>query len=156
MLHPSAQVRDQNGVLVAEFWDCLRLDPAPVGELRGQYEAILPRVRRADLVVDFLGVDYAGSAALGGMVRLQKLCRQHGGRLVLCNLGPMVFEVFRLSRLAPLFTFVADRPAARTLLRAGPGPANDPTPVTPVLPRPLKPPDEIGPGASPSRSQPEP
>src|SRR4028118_2311219 len=99
MLHPSAQVRDQNGVLVAEFWDCLRLDPAPVGELRGQYEAILPRVRRADLVVDFLGVDYAGSAALGGMVRLQKLCRQHGGRLVLCNLSPMVFEVFRLSRL---------------------------------------------------------
>ena len=121
MLRPTVQVGDRDDHQVAEFWDCLRLDPAPVQELCKVYEARLGAGWRPDLIVDFLGVDFAGSAALGGFIRLQKLCRQHGGRLVLCNLGPTVFEVFRLTKLVPLFTFVADRPAAEALLRAGPG-----------------------------------
>src|SRR3954453_6322300 len=134
MLHPSVQVGEHDGLLVAEFWDCLRLDPAPVQELCKGYEGRLGPGGRPDLVVDFLGVDFAGSAALSGFVRLQKLCRQRGGRLVLCNLGPTVFEVFRLPRLVPLFTFVPDRSAAMALLRAGPGLAHAPSPVTPALP----------------------
>jgi anti-anti-sigma factor len=153
MLQPTVQVRDQDGLLVAEFWDCLRLDPAPVQDLCKKYEALRLSARRSDLIVDFLGVDFAGSAALGGFVRLQKLCRQHGGRLVLCNLCPMVFEVFRLTKLVPLFTFVPDRAAAVALLRAGPGGGDTPSPVTPDLAAEFSAPDEPG-GAVPPRSQP--
>ncbi len=150
MLNPTVQVRDQHGVLVAEFWDCLRLDPAPVRQLCRKYEALMPTAGRADLIVDFFGVDFAGSAALSGMVRLQKLCRKQGGRLVLCNLCPTVFEVFRLTRLVPLFTFVADRPAALALLGAGPGPDDDLSSLTPYLPPKPKPPrDGINPGGPP-------
>jgi anti-anti-sigma factor len=149
MLQPTVEVRVQDGLLVAEFWDCLRLDPAPVQELCKNYEAPPPSARRPDLIVDFLGVDFAGSAALSGFVRLQKLCRQHGGRLVLCNLCPTVFEVFRLTRLVPLFTFVPDRPAAVALLRAGPGLAVAPSPVTPALPAETGPPDELDRGVPP-------
>src|SRR5687768_8525955 len=32
MLKPTVEVRIEGGVLVAEFWDCLRLDPTPVME----------------------------------------------------------------------------------------------------------------------------
>src|SRR4051794_16391515 len=39
MLKPTVQVHNINGVLVAEFWECLRLDPAPIVELRKKYEA---------------------------------------------------------------------------------------------------------------------
>src|SRR5829696_7534330 len=41
MLKPSVQVHDADGIMVAEFWDCFRLDPAPVQELRKLYDAHL-------------------------------------------------------------------------------------------------------------------
>ena len=41
MLKPSVQIHNENGILIAEFWDCWRLDPAPVQELRARYEAHL-------------------------------------------------------------------------------------------------------------------
>lgn len=112
MLKPSVQVHNENGVMVAEFWDCFRLDPAPVQDLRQKYEAHLQRKGRPELVIDLLGVGFAGSAALGNFVGLHRLARQNGGCLIFCNVDPTVLEVFRVSKLDPLFSFVSDRPAA--------------------------------------------
>lgn len=116
MLKPSVQVRSEGGVLVAEFWDCLRLDPVPVQELRKQFENHLRSQGRPDLVVDLNGVGYAGSAALGGFLALHRLARQWGGQMVFCNVDPTVFEVFRVSKLDPLFTFEANVAAALALV----------------------------------------
>lgn len=115
MLKPSVQVHNIDNTMVAEFWDCLRLDPAPVQDLRTKYEAHLGSGGRPELVVDLLGVGFAGSAALGNFMALHRLARQRGGRLIFCNVDPTVFEVFRVSKLDPLFQFAADRPAALTL-----------------------------------------
>lgn len=115
MLKPSVQIHNVNGVLVAEFWDCLRLDPAPIQELRKIYEAHVAAKGRPELVIDLLGVGFAGSAALGLFVSIQRFARQHGGRLIFCNVDPTVFEVFRVSKLNPLFSFVSDRMAALAL-----------------------------------------
>jgi anti-anti-sigma factor len=119
MLKPSVQVGVENGVFVAEFWDCLRLDPAPVQALRAQFDEHLRRGGRADLVVDLLGVGFAGSAALGGFVALQRLARQKGGRMVFANVDPTVQEVFRVSRLEGLFSFAPDRAKAVAGLTSG-------------------------------------
>ena len=123
MLKPAVQVRDEGGVLVAEFWDCLRLDPAPVGDLRKHYEAHLRRGGRADLVIDLNGVAFAGSAALGGFLAIQRHARGQGGRLIFCAVDPTVQEVFRVSRIEPLFVFAPDRPAALALAQSGDAPA---------------------------------
>lgn len=112
MLKPSVQVGTEKGILVAEFWDCLRLDPAPVRNLRAAFEAHLQSGGRPDLVIDCLGVSFAGSAALGGFVAIQRLSRSKGGRMVFCNVDLTVHEVFRVSKLDNLFTFSADRPSA--------------------------------------------
>ena len=45
--------------------------------------------------------------------------RQNGGRLIFCNVEPTVSEVFRASKLEPLFEFVADRAAALEADRPG-------------------------------------
>lgn len=108
MLKPTVQVHDVDGVLVAEFWDCLRLDPAPVQDLRKEFDAHRQRHGRPELVVDLSGVGFAGSAALGGFLAL----RRQGARLIFCNVDPTVREVFRVSKLEPLFGFEADRAAA--------------------------------------------
>jgi anti-anti-sigma factor len=112
MLKPSVQVGLENDIFVAEFWDCLRLDPAPVQELRKQFDEHLRQRGRPDIVVDLLGVGFAGSAALGGFVALQRTSRAKGGRMVFCNVDPTVLEVFRVSRLESLYTFSADRASA--------------------------------------------
>src|SRR4029077_19756567 len=122
MLKPSLETRDVDGILVAEFWECFRLDPAPVQELRARYESHLKGRGRHEIVVDLSGVGFAGSAALGNFVALQRLVRQNGGRIVFCNVDPTVAEVFRASKLESLFQFVVDRAAA---LRA----INDPRPL---------------------------
>ena len=69
MLKPMVEVRNEGGVLVAEFWDCLRLDPNPVRDLRQHYEAHLRSKGKPDLVVDLNGVVFAGSAVARGVPR---------------------------------------------------------------------------------------
>ncbi len=112
MLKPSIETHNVNGILVAEFWDCLRLDPAPVQDLRKHYDLHIQGNGRPDLVVDLSGVGFAGSAALGNFVALQRMVRHGGGRFVFCNVDATVSEVFRASKLESLFEFVADRPLA--------------------------------------------
>ena len=114
MLKPRVEVQSENGILVAEFWDCLRLDPGAVQDLRQRYDAHLKGGGRAEVVVDLIGVSFAGSASLGHFVSLHRAARAKMGRLVFCNVDPTVFEVFRVSKLDPLFSFVSDRAAALT------------------------------------------
>jgi anti-anti-sigma factor len=121
MLKPSVQIHNMDGILVAEFWDCLRLDPAPVQDLRKHVEAHLQGKGRPELVVDLSGVDFAGSAALGNFVALHRIVRQHGGRIVFCNVAPTVSEVFRASKLESLFGFESDREAALRAIHERPG-----------------------------------
>jgi anti-anti-sigma factor len=127
MLKPRVQLRTEGGVLIAEFWDCLRLDPAPVSELRKEFEAHLRAQGRPEVVVDLNGVVFAGSAALGGFLSLNRLVRQSGGRVVFCHVDPNVLEVFRVSKLVPLFVFEPDLPAALAAVNS-PAPRDEPEP----------------------------
>jgi anti-anti-sigma factor len=119
MLKPSLETHNINGILVAEFWECLRLDPAPVQELRNHYELHLKEHGRPDVIVDLSGVGFAGSAALGNFVALQRTVRHGGGRFLFCNVDPTVSEVFRASKLESLFEFVADRSSALHAITQG-------------------------------------
>jgi anti-anti-sigma factor len=120
MLKPSLETHNIEGILVGEFWDCLRLDPAPVQDLRAAYEEHLKKNGRPEVVVDLSGVGFAGSAALGNFVALHRLARQRGGRLVLCNVDPTVKEVLRGSKLDVLFEFAGDRSDALRAVKQGP------------------------------------
>ncbi len=142
MLKPRVQVRIEGGTLVADFWDCLRLDPAPVQELRKHLEAYLQSEGRPDVVIDLNGVGFAGSAALGGFLTLNRLVRQRGGRLIFCNVDPTVFEVFRISKLDPLFLFASDLPTALAQIDA-PAPSAESRQATPADGQP-KPSDGAG------------
>jgi len=125
MLKPSVEVHDANGILVGEFWDCLRLDPNAVQALRTKYEEHLRAGGRPEVVIDLLGVAFAGSASLGHFVALHRAARQKNGRLIFCNVDPTVFEVFRVSKLDPLFGFATDRDAALAMAELPEPPAGD-------------------------------
>ena len=107
-----AQIREMSGAVIVEFPDSARLDPAPVRQLRMELESLRSRVGHANVIVDLRGVEFAGSATLGGFVAIQRDCGIHGGRIVLCNVDPTVREVFRVTHLDTLFHFVPDTTSA--------------------------------------------
>ena len=150
MLKPMVKVHNENGTLVAEFWDCLRLDPGPVQDLRTKFDAHLRAGGRPQLVIDLVGVGFAGSASLGNFVALHKIARAKNGRLIFCNIDPQVYEVFKVIKLEPLFAFVGDRAAALALAAKGEGVATDPAPVVEPKAASQVPP-EVAPAASSSR-----
>jgi anti-anti-sigma factor len=140
MLKPSVQIHNMDGVIVAEFWDCWRLDPPPVQELRKHYEAHIQAHGRPELIVDLSGVGFAGSAALGNFVALHRVVRQHGGRIIFSDVEPTVTEVFRASKLESLFSFVPNREAALRAVREGPSdPAEKDGPTAERRPAPPSP-----------------
>lgn len=120
MLKPSAQTHHVDGFMLAEFWDCLRLDPAPVRDLRTRFEEHLRGGGRPELILDLAGVEFAGSAALGCFVALHRLARRHGGRLIFHQVAPTVAEAFRVSKLGALFDFASDRDAALAAAKSKP------------------------------------
>jgi anti-anti-sigma factor len=139
MLEPSVRIVEESGALVAEFWDCLRLDPQPVKDLRDHFEAHVRRKGRPDLVVDFFGVGFAGSSALSGFISLRKAVVAAGGKLVLCRLEPAVYDSFRLLRLDPLFRFAESREAALlALTQPAPPPAPPRVSAVPAPPAPVR------------------
>jgi anti-anti-sigma regulatory factor len=114
MLRPHVEVREAEGFLVAEFFDCLRLDPAPVRDLKSLYEQHVLRGGRIELLIDLNGVDYAGSTALGGFLSIRRL----GARVIFFNVEANVREIFRLIKLESLFQFATDQIEAVELARA--------------------------------------
>lgn len=121
--------------MLAEFWDCLRLDPAPVQELRARYEQHLRDEGRPEVIVDLSGVGFAGSAALGSFVALHRIARQNGGRVIFCRLEATVATAFRASKLDKLFDFVADRDAAIDAAKRGSRAARPAAEADPTRPR---------------------
>jgi anti-anti-sigma factor len=119
MLKPRVDMKLENGVMVAEFWDCLRLDAGAVQDLRSRFEDHLRGGGRPELIVDLIGVGFAGSASLGHFVALYRNLKAKNGRLVFCNVDPTVFEVFRVSKLDTLYDFVTGRAEAIALIESG-------------------------------------
>jgi anti-anti-sigma factor len=113
------QIHTHDDCLIAEFWDCLRLDPAPVQVLLSHFEHHLNRKGQPDLVIDLKGVGFAGSASLSGFLKIHRLASKQGGRLVFCNVDPMVHDVFHVSNIASLFVFQPDRDSALAFVKGG-------------------------------------
>jgi anti-sigma B factor antagonist len=68
-----------------------------------------------DLVLDFAGVRSVDSTGLGKLIGLHKKVQRAGGRLILINVFPRVYEAFestRLTRLLDVRMPGADEPPA--------------------------------------------
>ncbi|MDG3002931.1 STAS domain-containing protein [Paludisphaera mucosa] len=138
-MKPSVQIHDADGHILAEFWDCLRLDPAPTLDLRNRYDEHIRAKGKPSVIIDLGGVGFAGSSALGNFVALQRTARQNGGRVVFCHVDPTVAEVFRASKLDRLFEFTPDREAAiAAVARSESGGAAKPADASEAEPKPMR------------------
>jgi anti-sigma B factor antagonist len=73
--------------------------------------------READYLIDFHGVLGLSSAMLGKLITLYRRIKADGRKMALCNMGPVVDEMFRSSRLNTWFVCCQDRRGAEAKLK---------------------------------------
>ena len=64
------------------------------------------------LLLNFEGVEFLSSAALGKLIKLDKTVKGAGGRLKLACIRPEIYEVFSITKLDQQFDIKADEAAA--------------------------------------------
>ena len=93
------------------FADTVVLAPAgriDHGSAEAFKDALRPHLERCatardQLVLDLSGVDYISSAGLRVLMLARKQAKAQGGTLVVAGLGPVVKEIFEISRFTAVF-----------------------------------------------------
>src|SRR5215472_13524220 len=115
---PRIQVSQADGVQVIRFMDRQLFDERTVREVADQILAALPNdggpIR---LVLDFTDVNLVSSTLLSKLILLQRRVSTSGGKLRLCELSPVIQQVFRTSNLDRLFSIDRDQRAALETFR---------------------------------------
>jgi len=106
-------VRDVDGVKVVRFTDHQVFDERTVREVAEQVAISLPNdgtpIR---LVLDFSDVSLISSTLLSKLILIQRRVDATRGKLRLCELSPVLQQVFRTSNLDRLFTIDRDEKTA--------------------------------------------
>ena len=106
-------ITDSNDVKIAKFRDQQLFDERAVREATEQISSALP----ADgspihLILDFTEVSLVSSTLLSKLILLQRRVDGSHGQMRLCELSPIVQQVFRTSNLDRLFKIDRDQRTA--------------------------------------------
>jgi len=106
------EVEDIGEVTVVNFIDKKILDEQNIQIIGEQLFGLVDELGRRKLLLNFGNVDYLSSSALGKFITLNKKVNNAGGRLILCNIAPHIFEVFEITKLDKLFNIQKEEQAA--------------------------------------------
>ena len=106
------EVEDIGDVTVVNFIDRKILDEQNIQLIGEQLFSLVDESGRKKILLNFGNVEYLSSAALGKLITLNKKLQQAGGRLVLCNIDPQIYEVFEITKLNKLFNIQKEEQAA--------------------------------------------
>ena len=102
------EVEDIGDVTVVNFVDRKILDEQNIQIIGEQLFSLVDEVGRRKLLLNFGNVEYLSSAALGKLITLNKKLQAAGGRLILCNIDPQIYEVFEITKLDRFFNIQKD------------------------------------------------
>lgn len=97
------EVEDIGDVTVVNFIDRKILDEQNIQIIGEQLFGLVDESGRRKVLLNFGNVEYLSSAALGKLITLNKKLQSAGGRLILCNIDPQIYEVFEITKLHKLF-----------------------------------------------------
>src|SRR5467141_1058261 len=102
------EVEDIGDVTVVNFTDKKILDEQNIQVIGEQLFSLVDEAGRRKLLLNFGNVEYLSSAALGKLITLNKKLQAAGGRLILCNIDPQIYEVFEITKLDRFFNIQKD------------------------------------------------
>lgn len=97
------EVEPIGDVTVVNFVDRKILDEQNIQVIGEQLFGLVDQDGLRKIVLNFRNVEYLSSAALGKLITLNKKLQAAKGQLVLCNIGPQIFEVFEITKLDKFF-----------------------------------------------------
>jgi anti-sigma B factor antagonist len=106
------EVEDIGDVTVVNFTDRKILDEQNIQLIGEQLFSLVDESGRKKILLNFGNVEYLSSAALGKLITLNKKLQGAGGKLILCNIDPQIYEVFEITKLNKLFNIKAEEQAA--------------------------------------------
>jgi anti-sigma B factor antagonist len=106
------EVEDIGDVTVVNFTDRKILDEQNIQVIGEQLFSLVDEAGRKKILLNFGNVEYLSSAALGKLITLNKKLQAAGGKLILCNIDPQIYEVFEITKLNKLFNIKAEEQAA--------------------------------------------
>ena len=106
-LHKRIEVTTFRGsagdVAMVQFLDKKLMDQQVIQDLGDELFALVEKEKHQKLLLNFASVEFLVSAALNKLILLDKKVKAAGGKLILCNLKPEIFDVFAITRLTQLF-----------------------------------------------------
>src|SRR5947208_6928281 len=98
------RVEESNGILRVAFADPAVAEEPASEAAASQLFALVARLRPAGLVVSLAGVRKLDSTMIGKLVALHLDLRPKGSRVVFCDIGPELGDVFTTLRLSRVLT----------------------------------------------------
>ena len=96
-------VSEMGSVTIVRFKDRRILDRLVIEELGQELYALVKVDKRNRLLLNFADVQLLSSEALGKLISLDVKVAEAEGMLRLCNIQPMLWEVFRITNLVEKF-----------------------------------------------------
>jgi anti-sigma B factor antagonist len=111
-------VSEVGEVTVVRFVDRRILDEANIQEMGQELFQLVEEQGKKQLLLNFSGVEFLSSAALGKLITLDKRVKSHSGKLMLSNIRPEIYEVFKITRLNTTLDIKDDEADALTAFAA--------------------------------------
>ncbi len=106
------EVEDIGDITVVNFVDKKILDEQNIQVIGEQLFSLVDELGRRKVLLNFGNVEFLSSAALGKLITLNRMLQSAGGKLVLCNIDPQIYEVFEITKLNKLFNIQKEEQAA--------------------------------------------
>jgi len=110
--HKHLRVEETGDVAVIHFRDRWLKDFDQLEELGRELYELVETETPPKLVLDFSGIEFLSSSALGKFISLHGKLRSRGGSMRLCSLQPQILDVFLICRLDQLFDIKKGLPEA--------------------------------------------
>ncbi len=96
-------VEDRGDAVIVRFKESDILDQINIQEIGEEMYSVVQSTPNVKLIVDFDGVEYLSSTALGKLITLKKRVEAVNGKLRLAAIKPEIMEVFKITRLDTIF-----------------------------------------------------
>ena len=111
-IKPRISVEYAENATIVTFTDEKILEEKDIQALQESIMSVIEQAERINLILAFGNVRFLSSAVLGLLIRISKKVYERDGQLRLCNIGPKIYEIFKITRLTKIFDIYEDVKAA--------------------------------------------
>lgn len=101
--HQRIDVSKVGDVTVVRFNDRKILDEAKIVQFGSELFSLVDLDNRKSILLNFDGVEFLSSAALGKLITLDRKVKSHKGRLKMSNIRREIYDVFLVTKLNKVF-----------------------------------------------------